>query len=161
MIGLDLKGKIAVMDRIYTKDLKNAFKRATDKGARAIMVVNTVNYYNRDNWTELPAMGYEEDEGTTSQVFSISGDDGVKLWNMINPDKKTEVKRNNKEDFKDKLEQYYPIDMASYNSNKPNVGDEKEIDFKFAPDTDKELYKEEIIVPAGSTSWGTKNRFTF
>ena len=52
------------------------------------MVVNTVNYYNRDNWTELPAMGYEADEGTTSQVFSISGDDGVKLWNMINPDKK-------------------------------------------------------------------------
>ena len=75
---------------------------------------------------------------------------------MINPDKKTEVKRNNKEDFKDKLEQYYPIDMASYNSNKPNVGDEKEIDFKFAPDTDKELYKEEIIVPAGSTSWGPR-----
>ena len=106
--------KIAVMDRIYTKELKNAFKRATDKGARGIMVVNTVNYYNRDNWTELPAMGYEEDEGTTSQVFSISGDDGVKLWNMINPDKKTEVKRNNKEDFKDKLEQYYPIDMASW-----------------------------------------------
>ncbi len=156
LIELDLKGKIAVMDRIYTKDLKNAFKRATDKGARAIMVVNTVNYYNRDNWTELPAMGYEEDEGTTSQVFSISGDDGVKLWNMINPGKKTEVKRNNKEDFKDKLEQYYPIDMASFNSNKPNVGDEKEIDFKFAPDTDKELYKEDIIVPAGSTSWGPR-----
>lgn len=156
LIGLDLKGKIAVMDRIYTKDLKNSFKRATDKGARGIMVVNTVNYYNRDNWTELPAMGYEEDEGTTSQVFSISGDDGVKLWNMINPDKKTEVKRNNKEDFKDKLEQYYPIDMASYNSNKPNVGDEKEIDFKFAPDTDKELYKEDVIVPAGSTSWGPR-----
>ena len=106
LIGLDLRGKIAVMDRIYTKELKNAFKRATDKGARGIMVVNTVNYYNRDNWTELPAMGYEEDEGTTSQVFSISGDDGVKLWNMINPDKKTEVKRNNKEDFKDKLEQF-------------------------------------------------------
>ena len=78
LIGLDLKGKIAVMDRIYTKDLKDAFKRATDKGARAIMVVNTVNYYNRDNWTDLPAMGYEADEGTTSQVFSISGDDGVK-----------------------------------------------------------------------------------
>lgn len=111
LIGLDLRGKIAVMDRIYTKDLKNAFKKAMDKGARAIMVVNTVNYYNRDNWTELPAMGYEADEGTKSQVFSISGDDGVKLWNMINPDKKTEVKRNNKEDFKDKLEQYYPIDM--------------------------------------------------
>lgn len=98
-----------------------------DKGARAIMVVNTVNYYNRDNWTELPAMGYEADEGTKSQVFSISGDDGVKLWNMINPNKKTEVKRNNKEDFKDKLEQYYPIDMESFNSNKPNVGDEKRL----------------------------------
>ncbi|VSY52964.1 serine protease [Streptococcus pneumoniae] len=96
LIGLDLRGKIAVMDRIYTKDLKNAFKKAMDKGARAIMVVNTVNYYNRDNWTELPAMGYEADEGTKSQVFSISGDDGVKLWNMINPDKKTEVKRNNR-----------------------------------------------------------------
>ncbi|HEU9553015.1 TPA: S8 family serine peptidase [Streptococcus pneumoniae] len=156
LIGLNLKGKIAVMDRIYTKDLKNAFKKATDKGARAIMVVNTVNYYNRDNWTELPAMGYEADEATKSQVFSISGDDGVKLWNMINPDKKTEVKRNNKEDFKDKLEQYYPIDMESFNSNKPNVGDEKEIDFKFAPDTDRELYKEDIIVPAGSTSWGPR-----
>ncbi|MBA1351666.1 S8 family serine peptidase [Streptococcus oralis subsp. oralis] len=156
LIGLDLKGKIAVMDRIYTKDLKDAFKRAMDKGARAIMVVNTVNYYNRDNWTDLPAMGYEADEGTKSQVFSISGDDGVKLWNMINPDKKTEVKRNNKEDFKDNLEQYYPIDMESYNSNKPNVGDEKEIDFKFAADTDKELYKEDIIVPAGSTSWGPR-----
>lgn len=156
LIGLDLRGKIAVMDRIYTKDLKNAFKKAMDKGARAIMVVNTVNYYNRDNWTELPAMGYEADEGTKSQVFSISGDDGVKLWNMINPNKKTEVKRNNKEDFKDKLEQYYPIDMESFNSNKPNVGDEKEIDFKFAPDTDKELYKEDIIVPAGSTSWGPR-----
>ena len=26
LIGLDLKGKIAVMDRIYTKDLKNALK---------------------------------------------------------------------------------------------------------------------------------------
>ncbi|NMG52700.1 S8 family serine peptidase, partial [Streptococcus pneumoniae] len=70
LIGLDLRGKIAVMDRIYTKDLKNAFKKAMDKGARAIMVVNTVNYYNRDNWTELPAMGYEADEGTKSQVFS-------------------------------------------------------------------------------------------
>ena len=43
--------------------------------------------------------------------------------------------------------------MASYNSNKPNVGDEKEIDFKFAPDTDKDMYKEDVIVPAGSTSW--------
>lgn len=92
LIGLDLRGKIAVMDRIYTKDLKNAFKKAMDKGARAIMVVNTVNYYNRDNWTELPAMGYEADEGTKSQVFSISGDDGVKLWNMINPDKKLKSK---------------------------------------------------------------------
>lgn len=100
LIGLDLRGKIAVMDRIYTKDLKNAFKKAMDKGARAIMVVNTVNYYNRDNWTELPAMGYEADEGTKSQVFSISGDDGVKLWNMINPDKKTEVKRNIKKILK-------------------------------------------------------------
>lgn len=59
LIGLDLKGKIAVMDRIYTKDLKNAFKKAMDKGARAIMVVNTVNYYNRDNWTELPAMEHD------------------------------------------------------------------------------------------------------
>ena len=105
LVGLNLKGKIAVMDRIYTKDLKYAFKKAADKGARAIMVVNTVNYYNRDNWTELPAMGYEEDEGTTCQVFSVSGDDGLKIWNMINPTNKTEVKRNKKEDFKDKLDQ--------------------------------------------------------
>lgn len=156
LVGLDLKGKIAVMDRIYTKDLKFAFKRAADKGARAIMVVNTVNYYNRDNWTVLPAMGYEEDEGTTCQVFSVSGDDGLKIWNMINPRKKTKVRRNNKEDFKDKIDQYYPIDMASFNANQPNVGDEKELDFSFAPDTDKELYKEEVIVPAGSTSWGPR-----
>lgn len=156
LVGLNLKGKIAVMDRIYTKDLKYAFKRAADKGARAIMVVNTVNYYNRDNWTELPAMGYEEDEGTTCQVFSVSGDDGLKIWNMINPANKTEVKRNNKEDFKDKLDQYYPIDMESFNKNRPKLGDEKELDFNFAPDTDKELYKEEVIVPAASTSWGPR-----
>ncbi len=40
------------MDRGYTK-LKNAFKLEQQiKGARAIMIVNTVNYYNRDNWTE-------------------------------------------------------------------------------------------------------------
>ncbi len=156
LVGLNLKGKIAVMDRIYTKDLKYAFKRAADKGARAIMVVNTVNYYNRDNWTELPAMGYEEDEGTTCQVFSVSGDDGLKIWNMIDPANKTEVKRNKKEDFKDKLDQYYPIDMESFNKNRPKLGDEKELDFNFAPDTDKELYKEEVIVPAASTSWGPR-----
>ena len=156
LVGLNLKGKIAVMDRIYTKDLKYAFKRAADKGARAIMVVNTVNYYNRDNWTELPAMGYEEDEGTTCQVFSVSGDDGLKIWNMIAPANKTEVKRNKKEDFKDKLDQYYPIDMESFNKNRPKLGDEKELDFNFAPDTDKELYKEEVIVPAASTSWGPR-----
>lgn len=156
LVGLNLKGKIAVMDRIYTKDLKYAFKRAADKGARAIMVVNTVNYYNRDNWTELPAMGYEEDEGTTCQVFSVSGDDGLKIWNMINPTNKTEVKRNKKEDFKDKLDQYYPIDMESFNKNRPKLGDEKELAFNFAPDTDKELYKEGVIVPAASTSWGPR-----
>ena len=156
LVGLNLKGKIAVMDRIYTKDLKYAFKKAADKGARAIMVVNTVNYYNRDNWTELPAMGYEEDEGTTCQVFSVSGDDGLKIWNMINPTNKTEVKRNKKEDFKDKLDQYYPIDMESFNKNRPKLGDEKELAFNFAPDTDKELYKEEVIVPAASTSWGPR-----
>lgn len=156
LLGLDLKGKIAVMDRIYTKDLKYAFKRAADKGARAIMVVNTVNYYNRDNWTELPAMGYEEDEGTTCQVFSVSGDDGLKIWNMIDPANKTEVKRNKKEDFKDKLDQYYPIDMESFNKNRPKLGGEKELSFNFAPDTDKELYKEEVIVPAASTSWGPR-----
>lgn len=156
LTGLDLKGKIAVMDRIYTKDLKYAFKKATDKGARAIMVVNTVNYYNRDNWTDLPAMGYEEDDATTSQVFSVSGNDGLRIWNMINPDKKVEVKKNNVEDYKDKLDQYYPLDMASYNANKPNVGDERELDFKFAKDNDKALYKENVIVPAGSTSWGPR-----
>lgn len=157
LTGIDLKGKIAVMDRIYTKDLKYAFKKATDKGARAIMVVNTVNYYNRDNWTELPAMGYESDDATTAQVFSVSGNDGLKIWNMINPEKQTEVKKNNIEDYKDKLDQYYPLDMASYNANKPNVGDEKELDFKFAKNTDKDLYKENVIVPAGSTSWGPRN----
>ncbi len=35
---------------------------------------------------------------------------------------------------------------GKFNSNKPDVSDEKEIDFKFAPDTDQELYKEDVIV---------------
>ena len=51
--------------------------------------------------------------------------------------------------------------MESYNSNKPNVGDEKRLTLRFAPDTDKELYKEDIVVPAGSTSWGPRTDLLF
>ena len=151
--GLDLKGKIAVMDRIYTKDLKHAFKRAKDKGARAVMLVNTVSYYNRDNWTDLPAMGYEGDTKTDAQVMSVSGEEGLKLWNMISPNKKTDVKKNDIKDFKGKEDQYYPIDMESFNANKPNVGDEKELTFNFS---DEKAIVKNQLVPAGSTSWGPR-----
>ena len=47
-------------------------KRATDKAHAPLWLLNTVNYYNRDNWTELPAMGYEADEGTKkSSIFNF------------------------------------------------------------------------------------------
>lgn len=145
--GKDLKDKIVVMDRIYTKDLKYSFKKVFDKGARGVVVVNTVSYYNRDDWENIPAMGYEEDENTRVPVFSVSGMDGKLIWDMIcgrTPDEK--------EDFKSKNTDYR-IDMEKYNSKKPKVGEEKELSIKFL---DHKIAWEDTNVPAGSTSWGPR-----
>lgn len=145
--GKDLKNKIVVMDRIYTKDLKFAFKKVFDKGAKGLIVVNTVSYYNRDDWENIPAMGYEQDENTRVPVFSVSGMDGKLIWDMI-----CDRKVDDKEDFKAK-DSDYRIDMAKYNSKKPKVGDEKEISLKFL---DYKITWDDINVPAGSTSWGPR-----
>lgn len=145
--GKDLKDKIVVMDRIYTKDLKYSFKKVFDKGARGVVVVNTVSYYNRDDWENIPAMGYEEDENTRVPVFSVSGMDGKLIWDMICGRKPDE-----KEDFKTKNSDYR-IDMEKYNSKKPKVGEEKELSIKFL---DHKIQWEDTNVPAGSTSWGPR-----
>ena len=145
--GKDLKDKIVVMDRIYTKDLKYSFKKVFDKGARGVVVVNTVSYYNRDDWENIPAMGYEEDENTRVPVFSVSGMDGKLIWDMICGRKPDE-----KEDFKSKNSDYR-IDMEKYNSKKPKVGEEKELSIKFL---DHKIAWEDTNVPAGSTSWGPR-----
>ena len=145
--GKDLKDKIVVMDRIYTKDLKFAFKKVFDKGAKGLIVVNTVSYYNRDDWESIPAMGYEQDENTRVPVFSVSGMDGKLIWDMI-----CDRKVDDKEDFKAK-DSDYRIDMAKYNSKKPKVGDEKELSLKFL---NHKIAWEDTNVPAGSTSWGPR-----
>ena len=145
--GKDLKDKIVVMDRIYTKDLKYSFKKVFDKGARGVVVVNTVSYYNRDDWENIPAMGYEEDENTRVPVFSVSGMDGKLIWDMICGRKPDE-----KEDFKSKNSDYR-IDMEKYNSKKPKLGEEKELSIKFL---DHKIAWEDTNVPAGSTSWGPR-----
>ena len=145
--GKDLKDKIVVMDRIYTKDLKYSFKKVFDKGARGVIVVNTVSYYNRDDWENIPAMGYEEDENTRVPVFSVSGMDGKLIWDMICGRKPDE-----KEDFKSKNSDYR-IDMEKYNSKKPKLGEEKELSIKFL---DHKIQWEDTNVPAGSTSWGPR-----
>lgn len=145
--GKDLKDKIVVMDRIYTKDLKYSFKKVFDKGARGVVVVNTVSYYNRDDWENIPAMGYEEDENTRVPVFSVSGMDGKLIWDMISgrtPDEKEDFKAKNSD---------YRIDMEKYNSKKPKVGEEKELSIKFL---DHKIAWEDTNVPAGSTSWGPR-----
>lgn len=145
--GKDLKDKIVVMDRIYTKDLKYSFKKVFDKGARGVLVVNTVSYYNRDDWENIPAMGYEEDENTRVPVFSVSGMDGKLIWDMISgrtPDEKEDFKAKNSD---------YRIDMEKYNSKKPKVGEEKELSIKFL---DHKIAWEDTNVPAGSTSWGPR-----
>ena len=145
--GKDLKDKIVVMDRIYTKDLKYSFKKVFDKGARGVVVVNTVSYYNRDDWENIPAMGYEEDENTRVPVFSVSGMDGKLIWDMIcgrTPDEKEDFKAKNSD---------YRIDMEKYNSKKPKVGEEKELSIKFL---DHKIAWEDTNVPAGSTSWGPR-----
>ena len=144
--GKNLKDKIVIMDRIYTKDLKYSFKKAADKGAAGVIVVNTVSYYNRDDWESLPAMGYEEDEATKVQVFSISGMDGIKLWSML-------TGSSDKVNIKSKKDSDYRIDMNLYNSLKPKVGEEKELNIKFL---DKKIPWQDVNVPAGSTSWGPR-----
>lgn len=146
ILGKDLEGKIVVMDRIFSTDMKYAFKKVRDKGALGVIVVNTVSYYNRDDWETIPAMGYEEDENTTVQVFSLSGEDGVKLWSMIkeyNGD--TSYNSNGK----------YRVDMKKYDALKPAVGQEHKIMLDF--NLDDIVLDEERSVPAGSTSWGPRN----
>lgn len=146
ILGKDLEGKIVVMDRIFSTDMKYAFKKVRDKGAVGVIVVNTVSYYNRDDWEAIPAMGYEEDEKTKVQVFSISGEDGVKLWSMIkeyNGD--TDYKSNGK----------YRVDMKKYDELKPAVGQEHKLMLDF--NVDDIVLDEQRSVPAGSTSWGPRN----
>lgn len=146
ILGKDLEGKIVVMDRIFSTDMKYAFKKVRDKGAVGVIVVNTVSYYNRDDWEAIPAMGYEEDEKTKVQVFSISGEDGVKLWSMIKSyDGDTDYKSGGK----------YRVDMNKYNALKPAVGQEHKLMLDF--NVDDIILDEQRSVPAGSTSWGPRN----
>lgn len=146
ILGKDLEGKIVVMDRIFSTDMKYAFKKVRDKGAVGVIVVNTVSYYNRDDWEAIPAMGYEEDEKTKVQVFSISGEDGVKLWSMIKSyDGDTDYKSDGD----------YRVDMNKYNALKPTVGQEHKLMLDF--NVDDIVLDEQRSVPAGSTSWGPRN----
>lgn len=146
IIGKNLAGKIVVMDRIFSTDMKYAFKKVRDKGAVGVIVVNTVSYYNRDDWEAIPAMGYEEDEKTKVQVFSISGEDGVKLWSMIKSyDGDTDYKSDGD----------YRVDMNKYNALKPTVGQENKLSLDF--NVDDIILDEQRSVPAGSTSWGPRN----
>lgn len=146
ILGKDLEGKIVVMDRIFSTDMKYAFKKVRDKGALGVIVVNTVSYYNRDDWEAIPAMGYEEDEKTKVQVFSISGEDGVKLWSMI---------KSYDGDTDYKSDREYRVDMNKYNKLKPTVGQENKLLLDF--NVDDIILDEKRSVPAGSTSWGPRN----
>ena len=146
ILGKDLEGKIVVMDRIFSTDMKYAFKKVRDKGAVGVIVVNTVSYYNRDDWEAIPAMGYEEDEKTKVQVFSISGEDGVKLWSMI---------KSYDGDTDYKSDREYRVDMNKYNALKPTVGQENKLSLDF--NVDDIVLDEQRSVPAGSTSWGPRN----
>lgn len=144
--GKDLRGKIVVMDRIFTTELKYAFKRVTDKGAKGVVVVNTVSFYNRDDWELYPALGYEFDEKTDARVISISGYDGLDLWDAIRGEEVPNQRNIGKEED-------YRIDMKEFNKHKPKLGQEKNLSFKFL---DKKLYTKDSNVPAGSTSWGPR-----
>lgn len=146
ILGKDLEGKIVVMDRIFSTDMKYAFKKVRDKGAVGVIVVNTVSYYNRDDWEAIPAMGYEEDEHTKVQVFSISGEDGVKLWSMI---------KSYYGDTNYKSDGDYRVDMNKYNALKPTVGQEHKLMLDF--NVEDIILDEQRSVPAGSTSWGPRN----
>lgn len=144
--GKDVKGKIVVMDRIFSTDMKYAFQKVKNKGAVGVIVVNTVNYYNRDDWENVPAMGYEQDERTQVQVFSVSGYDGRDLWDMITGKQTTaDEKQNKKGDYR--------IDMKVFDAHKPAVGQEKNLSVEFLNDKIKWGDEE---VPAGSTSWGPR-----
>ena len=145
--GKDVKGKIVVMDRIFSTDMKYAFQKVKNKGAVGVIVVNTVNYYNRDDWENVPAMGYEQDERTQVQVFSLSGYDGRDLWDMITGKQfhDAQDKQNKKGDYR--------IDMKAFDAHKPAVGQEKRLPVEFLNDKIKWGDEE---VPAGSTSWGPR-----
>ena len=144
--GKDVKGKIVVMDRIFSTDMKYAFQKVKNKGAVGVIVVNTVNYYNRDDWENVPAMGYEQDERTQVQVFSVSGYDGRDLWDMITGKQTTaDEKQNKKGDYR--------IDMKAFDAHKPAVGQEKNLPVEFL--NDKIEWGDEEV-PAGSTSWGPR-----
>ena len=150
IVGKDLKDRIVVMDRIYSTDMKYAFKKVQDKGAKGVIVVNTVSYYNRDDWEILPAMGYDRDERTSMQVFSISGRDGTELWKMIDPDKS---KGSSVENTANEGSSDYRIDMKAYNAGKPAIGKENALTMEFLKET---IPYEDQSIPAGSTSWGPR-----
>lgn len=144
--GKDLKGKIVVMDRIFSTDMKYAFQKVKNKGAIGVIVVNTVSYYNRDDWENVPAMGYEQDERTQVQVFSVSGYDGRDLWDMI-------TGKQGGGDEKQSAKGDYRMDMKAFDAHKPAVGQEKRLSVEFLKDKIKWGDDE---VPAGSTSWGPR-----
>ncbi|WP_455258721.1 S-layer homology domain-containing protein [Peptoniphilus asaccharolyticus] len=144
--GKEVKGKIVVMARIFSTERKYAFQKVKNKGAVGVVVVNTVSYYNRDDWENVPAMGYEQDERTQVQVFSVSGYDGRDLWDMITG-KQTTV------DEKQQTKGDYRIDMKAFDAHKPAIGQEKRLPVEFLKDKIKWGDDE---VPAGSTSWGPR-----
>ena len=143
--GHDLRNKIVVMDRIFSGDMKYAFKKVQDKGAKMVIVVNTVSYYNRDDWENVPAMGYEKDEKTSMQVISLSGYDGAQLWDMIKQPAKTQTTS--------AASKEYRIDMNSFNKRKPVVGQEASLDMEFS---DELIEWKDVQIPTGSTSWGPR-----
>lgn len=150
IVGKDLKDRIVVMDRIFSTDMKYAFKKVQDKGAKGVIVVNTVSYYNRDDWEVVPAMGYDRDERTSMQVFSISGRDGTELWKMIDPDK---GKITASDTSSNASSSDYRIDMKVYNAGKPAIGKENTLNMAFLQET---IPYEDQSIPAGSTSWGPR-----
>lgn len=174
--GKDLAGKIVVMDRIFSTDMKYAFKKVRDKGAVAVIVVNTVSYYNRDNWKTVPAIGYERDDHTHVQVFSLSGNDGKTLWDMITnksdqnqnapvqaatngtaasaaPASATATGTAPAAQAATAQNLDYSANMDAFDAHKPKIGQEKELPLHF---TGRFFVESDNVVPAGSTSWGPR-----
>lgn len=171
--GKDLAGKIVVMDRIFSTDMKYAFKKVRDKGAVAVIVVNTVSYYNRDNWKTVPAIGYERDDHTHVQVFSLSGNDGKTLWDMItnkadqNQNTPAQAATNGTAASAASASSTatgtapaataqnldYSANMDAFDAHKPKIGQEKELPLHF---TGRFFVESDNVVPAGSTSWGPR-----